>query len=98
MFRLRVQRTAEHVFTRLALIFEREPLRFTVSPLALGDPNLRATALEYLQNVLPDGLRHALWRHVAREGTVIQSRGSTEELANALQRTTSPLVGRRSRS
>lgn len=96
--RRRVHRTAEHVFTLLAVIFDREPLRFSLFGLASGDPNLRGTALEYLENVLPDGLRRALWRHVAHEGTVIQSSRSTEELAQELQRTISPLVGRRSRS
>ncbi|MDG2303188.1 MAG: hypothetical protein P8R42_00815 [Candidatus Binatia bacterium] len=80
------------------MIFDRAPLRFSLFVLASADPNLRGTALEYLENVLPDGLRRALWRHVARESTVIQSSRSTEELASELQRTTSPLVGRRSRS
>lgn len=96
--RRRVARTAEHVFTLLAVILEREPLRFSLFALGSTDPNLRGTALEYLENVLPEGLRRALWRHVAREGTVIQSSRSTEELAQELQRTISPLVGRRSRS
>ena len=53
---------------------------------------------EYLENVLPDGLKRDLWRHVASEGTVIASSRSTEELARELQRTISPMVGRRSRS
>lgn len=96
--RRRVQRSAEHAFTLLSVIFDREPLRFSLFALASGDPNLRGTALEYLENVLPDGLRRALWRHVAREGTVIPSSRSTEELARELHRTISPLVGRRSRS
>lgn len=96
--RRRVHRTAEHVFTLLAVLFDREPLRLSLFGLASGDPNLRGTALEYLENVLPDGLRRALWRHVAHEGSVIQSSRSTEELAQELQRTISPLVGRRSRS
>lgn len=96
--RRRVQRSAEHAFTLLSVIFDREPLRFSLFALASGDPNLRGTALEYLENVLPDGLRRALWRHVAREGSVISSSRSTEELAQELHRTISPLVGRRSRS
>ena len=96
--RRRVPRAAEHVFTLLAVIRDRDPLRFALFALASGDPNLHGTALEYLENVLPDGLRRALWRHVAREGTLIQSRRSTEELTDELQRTISPLVGRRSRA
>ena len=96
--RRRVPRTAEHVFTLLAVILEREPLRFSLFALTSPDENLRGTALEYLENVLPDGLKRALWRHVAREGIVTQSSRSTEELAHELQRTISPLVGRRSRA
>ena len=86
------------MFTLLAVVFDREPMRFSLFALASPDPNLRGTALEYLENVLPDGLKRALWRHVAREGTIIPSSRSTEELARELQRTIWPLVGRRSRS
>ena len=96
--RRRVQRSAEHVFSLLAVIFDREPLRFALFALASADPKLRGTALEYLENVLPEGVRRAVWRHVAQDGITIRSNRSTEELAQELHRTIAPLVGRRSTS
>lgn len=96
--RRRVPRSAEHVFTLLAVVSDREPLRFALFALASGDPKLRGTALEYLENVLPEGVRRAVWRHVAEEGITSRSNRSTEELARELHRTIAPLVGRRSRS
>jgi len=95
--RTRVQRTAEHVFTLLSMVLDRDTLRFSLFGLSSADPNLRGTAIEYLENVLPDALNRALWRYVGRDGAVTRSARSAEELADELQRTISPLVGRRSR-
>jgi len=92
-----VQRTAEHVFTLLSMVLDRDTLRFSLFGLSSADPNLRGTAIEYLENVLPDALNRALWRYVGRDGAVTRSARSAEELADELQRTISPLVGRRSR-
>ena len=51
----------DHVFTLLSLIVEREGLRVAYSALRGTDRALRGTALEYLENVLPDAIRRALW-------------------------------------
>ena len=51
----------DHVFTLLSLVLEREPLQIALQALRGPDRSLRGTALEYLENVLPEGLRQALW-------------------------------------
>jgi ATP:ADP antiporter, AAA family len=58
----------QHVFTLLSLVLEREPLRIAWWALRAGDPGLRGTALEYLDNVLPDVLRAALWPRLGEWG------------------------------
>jgi hypothetical protein len=51
----------DHVFTLLSLALEREPLQIALRAVRGTDRALRGTALEYLENVLPEGLRKALW-------------------------------------
>jgi hypothetical protein len=49
------------VFTLLAVLYEREPIEIAFRALGSGDPALRGTALEYLDNVLPADVREQLW-------------------------------------
>jgi hypothetical protein len=62
--RASVDRGIDHAFTLLSLTLPREPLEIALLALRGTDPVLRGTALEYLENVLPDALRRALWPHV----------------------------------
>ncbi len=50
----RIHRSVEHVFTVLSLAYDAEPLRLSLIALAGDDRTLRGTALEYLENVLPE--------------------------------------------
>jgi hypothetical protein len=59
-----LERGLAHVFTLLSLTVDREPLRIAYWALLGDDPSLRGTALEYLENVLPDDVRDALWPHL----------------------------------
>ena len=59
-----LQRGLGHVFTLLGLALDREPLQIARWAVAGGDQTLRGTALEYLENVLPDAVREALWPHL----------------------------------
>jgi hypothetical protein len=61
----RTSRSLQHVFSILALVFEREPMRLALTALSGEDENLRGTALEYLDEVLPADVRGALWPYVA---------------------------------
>ena len=60
----RVNRSLEHVFTVLSLVHNREALHLSLHAVCSDDQNLRGTALEYLENVLPEGIRRDLWRQV----------------------------------
>jgi hypothetical protein len=60
----RSTRSLEHVFTLLALILPREPLRVAYRGLHTRDPRLRGTALEYLEAVLPPRVKDVLWPHL----------------------------------
>lgn len=61
LLRDRVDRTLEHVFRILALHLDRESLRIAFKALHEEDQRLRGTALEYLETVLPDEIRDAVW-------------------------------------
>ena len=65
----RTSRSLQHVFSILALVFEREPMRRALTALSGDDENLRGTALEYLDEVLPSDVKASLWPYVtSREG------------------------------
>jgi hypothetical protein len=49
-----------HIFTLLSLVLEREPLSMAYRALRSDDRALRGTAFEYLEVVLPPGLREAI--------------------------------------
>jgi ATP:ADP antiporter, AAA family len=61
---LAADRRLDHVFTLLALALDRDALTAALHALRLGDARLRGTALEWLDNVLPEELRTALWPHL----------------------------------
>ena len=52
------------VFTLLAVILPREPIRSAYRAIRCGDRHLRGTALEYLHTVLRPDVRGALWPHL----------------------------------
>ena len=62
--RSRANRSLEHVFTLLALVLPRQPLRIAFKGLHTGDPLLRGTALEYLESTLPPEIRKPLWPYL----------------------------------
>lgn len=59
--RERVNRSLEHVFTLLSLSLPPAPLQVAFRGLHTDDAQLRGTALEYLEAVLPDALRERLF-------------------------------------
>jgi len=63
-------RGLEHVFALLSLVLEREPLKIALWAVRGDEAALRGTALEYLENVVPETVRDALWPRlgVARRG------------------------------
>ena len=55
--RARTSRSLEHVFTMLSLVLPRRPLEIAYRGLYASDQNLRGTALEYLEVILPAEIR-----------------------------------------
>ena len=51
----------EHIFTVLGLALPPEPLRIALHAVQTDDPELRGTALEYLESILPPDVRAQLW-------------------------------------
>ena len=52
------------MFTLLGLVLDRDALKLALQALSSKNRNLRGTALEYLDNVLPEDLRRRLWQHL----------------------------------
>jgi ATP:ADP antiporter, AAA family len=65
----RAGQSLAHVFTLLSLVLPREPLQIAFRSLHADDRQLRGTALEYLEGVLPTQIRHALWPFLVRPRT-----------------------------
>jgi len=61
VLRDRANRGLQHVFTLLALILPPSPLQLAFRGLHTSDPQVRGTALEYLEATLPAEIRKALW-------------------------------------
>jgi ATP:ADP antiporter, AAA family len=61
VLRDRASRSLEHLFTLLSLVFPRETLRLAFHGLHTDDPQLRGTAFEYLETVLPENIWGRLW-------------------------------------
>jgi hypothetical protein len=86
----RTERSIEHVFALLSLVYGRESTMLALRALRQGDRVLRGTALEYLETVLPRGIRDRLSPFL---GDHVPSRTnrSRRELLEALLRS-GPLV------
>jgi hypothetical protein len=63
----RLGQSLAHVFTLLALVLPKDPLQIAFRGLQTNDRQLRGTALEYLDGILPPPIRHALWPFIEGE-------------------------------
>ena len=84
----------ELVFSLLAAGFGCEIAGSALRALHSDDPNLRGTALEYLQTVLPERLRGVLVARVPGGDTARPTRRRSEELAEALTQSSAALPRR----
>ncbi len=78
-------RIVDHTFTLLGLVLEREPLRTALRALQTEDRRLRGTALEYLENVVPEGVRLHLWPRIGSGAIQTPARPRAEVEAELLQ-------------
>ncbi len=82
LLRDRFDRSLEHVFSILALVLDRESIRIAFKALHQDDARLRGTALEYLETVLPEEARDAVWPFLGEERPRRPARPATEILAD----------------
>ena len=80
----------DHVFTLLSLVMDRRAVTLSLPAVFGTDPNLRGTALEYLENVLPDDIRNGLWPHLGspaprKKRATRESRDIVEELERSVR-------------
>ena len=61
VLRTRASRSLEHVFNLLSIVHSSRALRIAYRGLHAEDRHLRGTALEYLEQILSEPLREALW-------------------------------------
>jgi len=83
----RAGQSQAHVFTLLSLVLPREPLQIAFRSLHTDDQQLRGTALEYLEGVLPVPIRERLWPFLEdrRPAAARRARPSDEVLAELLR-------------
>ena len=78
LVRDRANRSLEHVFTLLALVLPRKPLRIAFRGLLTDDPLLRGTALEYLETTLPPEIGSRSGPISSRSGPGADPRGGAK--------------------
>jgi AAA family ATP:ADP antiporter len=84
LLRDRLDRSLEHVFSILALVLDRESIRIAFKALHQEDERLRGTALEYLETVLPDEIRDAVWPFLGEARPMRPARPANEILADLM--------------
>jgi HEAT repeat protein len=88
----RAGQSLAHVFTLLSLVLPRQPLNIAFRSLTTGDRQLQGTALEYLENVLPAGVKQALWPYLIPSGTPAGGQQHERTIASLLQSSASVTV------
>ena len=84
--RKRTSRSLEHVFNILSLALPREPLKIALRGLYTDDTNLKGTALEYLESILPGPIREGLWPFLEDDRRERRASGSREQILADLMR------------
>ena len=90
----REEHTLQHVFTLLGLELDRDAIVLSLRALSSDDENLRGTALEYLDNVLPEEVREPLWPRLTRPTEARRPRSSEAPPEKLLQSMRSLLLDR----
>jgi AAA family ATP:ADP antiporter len=78
-------RGLEHVFTLLALTLDPDAVRLSMQAAFSKDLNLRGTALEYLENVLPGYLYNELLTHLGESPQGSRSTRTLGDIVNELK-------------
>lgn len=90
VLRERANASLEHVFTLLGLVLPRDPLKVAFRALHTDDPLLRGLALEYLETVLPEGVRDKLSQIVQQPTS--GERRTGDEIVESLMKSNQSVV------
>ena len=84
--RQRSSRSLEHVFTILSLALPKEPLKIAFRGLHTDNRDLKGTALEYLETILPEAIRKSPWPFLEddRRASIEKSQSWEEILAELM--------------
>jgi len=84
--RSRASQSLAHVFTVLSLVLPAKPLQIALRGLHVDDQNLRGTALEYLESVLPPAIREPLWPFLEDNRPMTRTSRARDEILSDLVR------------
>jgi hypothetical protein len=90
--RSRANQSLAHVFTLLSLVLPPEPLLIALRGLHASDENLRGTALEYLESILPPRIREPLWPFLEDHRSVGRTIRSREDILADLVRSNQSIM------
>jgi hypothetical protein len=90
-----IDRGLEHVFTLLALTLDPDAVHLSMQAVLSPDDNLRGTALEYLENVLPADLYSDLLQHLGTREEGRTGMRSLGDIISELKSVAHPAAQRR---
>jgi ATP:ADP antiporter, AAA family len=79
----------EHIFRLLSLCLPKEPLHVAFQALHTNDTYLRGTALEYLESILPTGIRETLLRFLEGSSRPVANGRPADHIADELMQSRS---------
>jgi hypothetical protein len=82
----------QHVFSLLALEYPEEPLLMALRAFRMEDRHLRATALEYLETILPAKTRQLLWQVVGEQPPAAGQRQPQEILDDLMKASATVMI------
>lgn len=85
ILRERADASLEHIFSLFATVLPREPVKIAFRALHTDDKLLRGLAVEYLDGVLPPGLRERLWAVVEPNSEIPPAGPDHDALADLLR-------------
>ena len=91
----KANRSLEHVFTMLSLWLDADALQLAFHAVYSTDRHLRGSALEYLENVLPDDIRLNLWGHIGITDAGGKTNRSRRAIVSELRQAAAALRPRR---
>ena len=77
--RQRSSRSLEHVFNILSLALPKDPLKIAFRGLHTDNRDLKGTALEYLETILPEAIRKSLWPLLEDDRKVSNEKSQSRE-------------------